>query len=400
MKTGVHRQWRVNKKHKIPVAYRPGQTLQIDIVGAMPQGPSENQYMVTLIDRFSRFLMIVPCKDIRAFTITKAFEQWIGIFGPPETILSDNGSQFVSKAYQDYCKSLKKGTISTKPIYTSTYNPQANGQIERVHRWIKERLRLIAYDNGQNFLNGDCDWVDYLSLIMYIHNNTPSSITNISAQKLIFGFSNTELTKGHRPCKTDEDYMNWMNNRRAILQMNAHHDQVMYRQSKRLRKIRKNKTTLLEIGTLVLWDVNARFKGNQKKFGPRWQGPYEVIDVHNEGMNYTIRVPDKPQVEFIEGQYDREMNHPTNPVHKKPRRVSQSTKLSYTGHAQDLMPVGCFNVLRSQLKPYFRSYREMIGSAEAGTPAKARKAYAHRDKPKADVVEVRSIEEQPPQQNL
>ena len=99
-------------------------------------------------------------------------------------------------------------------------------------------------------------------------------------------------------------------------------------------------------------------------------------------MNYTIRVPDRPEVEFISGQYDRELTHPMNPVHKRPRRVSKSKRLSYTKNKEDVMPVGCFNVPRTQIKPYFRSYLEMIGCAETGTPAKAKAKFKPKKKSK------------------
>ncbi len=85
--------------------------------------------------------MLVPVGDIRAITVIHALEDWIATFGPPTAILSDNGSQFVSAMYVHF-----NHVNNTQIMYTSTYHPQCNGQIERLHRWIKERLALIGLE--------------------------------------------------------------------------------------------------------------------------------------------------------------------------------------------------------------------------------------------------------------
>ncbi len=105
-----------------------------------------------MIDKFTRYCMLVPVTDVTAFTVIKALEKWVTTFGCPQSILSDNGSQFISIVYSTYMNIHK-----IQKYYTSTYHPECNGQIERLHRWIKERLNLIAYDNGLNFADGTDD---------------------------------------------------------------------------------------------------------------------------------------------------------------------------------------------------------------------------------------------------
>ncbi len=62
---------------------------------------------------------------------------------------------------QNYIKSN-----GSKSKFTTTYHPETNGMIERLHRWIKERLALIAFDNGLNFVDGTDDWSLYLNIIL------------------------------------------------------------------------------------------------------------------------------------------------------------------------------------------------------------------------------------------
>eukprot|EP01084_Bolivina_argentea_P194585 333884_1 len=151
-------------KMKLFSATSPFEQLSIDIVGPLPITDSVG--------------------DIRAFTIVQALEDWIATFGPPAAILSDNGSQFVSALYTHF-NTLNR----TELLYTSTYHPECNGQIERLHRWIKERLALIGVDNNIHFEDGTADWSLYLNIIQYSYNTTPNKMTSYAPFDIIFGFS-------------------------------------------------------------------------------------------------------------------------------------------------------------------------------------------------------------------
>ena len=107
--------------------------------------------------------MLVPVKDITALSVIQAIDRWLATFGPPESILSDNAPQFISSIYRNF---MANHDIHYR--YTTTYHPQCNGQIERLHRWVKERLGLIAYDGGLNFVSGEHDWSEYLGVIQYL----------------------------------------------------------------------------------------------------------------------------------------------------------------------------------------------------------------------------------------
>ena len=137
--------------------------------------------------------MLIPTPDVTALSVVKAIDKWLTTFCPPKSILSDNGPQFISSIYRDYLSN--HGNI--KYIFTTTYHPQCNGQIERLHRWIKERLCLISYDGGLNFVTGDDDWSDYLSIIQYTYNNTVHRRTSYTPHEIIFGYKNQPISNTH-----------------------------------------------------------------------------------------------------------------------------------------------------------------------------------------------------------
>ena len=144
----------------------------MDIVGPMETTESGNSYLVTMIDKFSRYPMVIPVSNILSTTIARAIMRWISYFGPPDKIVSDNGKQFIGKVFQDLCNILK-----VKHVTTSIYHPQSNGAIERFHRWLKTRLRIIYLSNKNNNYFTRLNWDQYTDLLMYLYRRTPTAPT-------------------------------------------------------------------------------------------------------------------------------------------------------------------------------------------------------------------------------
>ena len=112
------------------------QSIHIDLVGPLPVSRNMT-YLLTIIDRFTRWPEVIPLPDCQAATCVSALLQhWIAWFGVPEDITSDRGPQFTSSLWSEFHKLL-----GINVHHTTSYHPQANGMVERLHRQLKASLK-------------------------------------------------------------------------------------------------------------------------------------------------------------------------------------------------------------------------------------------------------------------
>ena len=114
--------------------------VHIYLVGPLP--PSNGCiYLLTCINRFTRWPEAVPISEGSAVTVERAFIQiWVSHFGVSATITTDRGGQFESNLWKAVTQLL-----GTKHIRTTSYNPIANGMVERFHRQLKSSLKASPH---------------------------------------------------------------------------------------------------------------------------------------------------------------------------------------------------------------------------------------------------------------
>ena len=96
-----------------------------------------------MTDWFSRLVRTIPLKTVSAGEVVNVFvDKWVFTYGTPENLISDNGKKFTARFFLDFCRIL-----NVHNSFTTTYHPQANGQVERFNRTIVSAIRAYVSDH-------------------------------------------------------------------------------------------------------------------------------------------------------------------------------------------------------------------------------------------------------------
>lgn len=117
--------------------------LGLDIIGPLPVTQRGNQYIVVIVDYFTKW---VEAKATSTVTSRDAVEFLTDVFsrhGTPTTITTDNGVQFTS----DFTK-IFLDMFDVYIKFAVTHHPETNGMTENRNREINKLLRLLAEKNG------------------------------------------------------------------------------------------------------------------------------------------------------------------------------------------------------------------------------------------------------------
>ena len=123
----------------LPPAFEKFRGIHLDVVGPLPEVKGM-RYLLTAVDRFSRWTMAEPMANQLASTIADTFIiGWIQHHGVPHSITTDRGTNFQSSLFQALLARL-----GCHHIHTPSFHPQHNGMVERWHWRLKDALRAAA----------------------------------------------------------------------------------------------------------------------------------------------------------------------------------------------------------------------------------------------------------------
>ena len=177
-------------------ATQPFERLSVDFKGPLPSN-NKNIYLLDIIDEYSRFPFGFPCPDTKSSTVIKCFNQLFSVFGMPSYIHSDQGSSFMSRELKQYL--LSKNVATSR---TTSYNPQCNGQVEKLNHTLWRNITLALKSRGLPQSN----WQDVLPDALHSIRTLLCTATNATPHERMFVFQRRSTSGTSVPSwLTEED---------------------------------------------------------------------------------------------------------------------------------------------------------------------------------------------------
>jgi transposase InsO family protein len=124
----------------IPITW-PFAVWGLDIVGPLGKAPGGFTHLLVAIDKFSKWVVVRPITNLRAEQVVTFFTDIIHRFGLPNSIITDNGSQFTGKKFLEFCDNFH-----IRVDWVAVAHPQTNGQVERANGIILQGLKPRIFD--------------------------------------------------------------------------------------------------------------------------------------------------------------------------------------------------------------------------------------------------------------
>ena len=128
----------------------------------------DKNYLIT-VDYYSNFWEVDYLPDMNSKTIIGKLKTHLARYGIPDQIISDNGPQYISKEFQDFCNKWDIEHLTSSP-----YNSKSNGKAESAVKTAKRIMRKCKESRSDPYLA----FLD--------HRNTPSQgMLSSPAQRLM-----------------------------------------------------------------------------------------------------------------------------------------------------------------------------------------------------------------------
>ena len=149
----------------------------MDLIGEFyPPTSRGHRYTLTVMDMLTGFLFCAPLKSKKAEEVIQTYlNEAYFKFGGSRKILSDNGTEFKNKMFEEVAKKLG----CEVKAYSPPYRPQSNGKIECFHKFLKACM-------GKH-INTHLEWDEVIPMVMAAYNFFPHTPSKERPFFLMFG---------------------------------------------------------------------------------------------------------------------------------------------------------------------------------------------------------------------
>ena len=123
----------------------------LDLVGPLQKAPGGYTHLLVAIDKFSKWIEVRPLNSIRSEQAVAFFTNIIHRFGVPNSIITDNGTQFTGRKFLDFCEDHH-----IRVDWAAVAHPMTNGQVERANGMILQGTDEVQTPHSKRPGDGYC----------------------------------------------------------------------------------------------------------------------------------------------------------------------------------------------------------------------------------------------------
>jgi IS30 family transposase len=147
--------------HPLSIPMWKWHDISMDFIVGLPLTDRKKDSIWVIVDRLTKtahFIAVHTTYSVQQYAEIY-MDQIVCLHGILKTIISDRGTQFVARFWEQLHECL-----GTMLIRSSSYHPQIGGQTERVNQILEHMLR-------ESILHFDKSWDKCLSLAEFSYNN-------------------------------------------------------------------------------------------------------------------------------------------------------------------------------------------------------------------------------------
>jgi hypothetical protein len=251
--------------------------------GSIPSSARGLSLLYVAIDKFTKWVEVEPVCTILARSAVKVICGLVCRCGVPNSIITDNGSQFTSGLFWEYCASA-----GIKICFTSVAYPRSNGQAKRANAEVLKGLKTRSF-NAKLEACGK-KWLDNLQYILWSIHTTATKPTGETPFFLVYGAEAvlpTDVKFGSpRVLAFNEVHQEDLIKDRFLQLEEARYQAALraarYQQGLRRYHGHHARARTLEVVDLVLRRILSR--EGLHKLSPMSEGPFKVTHIARLGL--------------------------------------------------------------------------------------------------------------------
>lgn len=268
-----------------PTVGEPWERVSVDITGPHPRSSTGKQYILTLVDHFSKWAEAIPISNHTAPTVAKALMTHVFTrYGVPRQLLTDRGPEFEGVLFTELMQHM-----GIDKLRTTAYRASTNGAVERFHRTLNSMIGKVVSETQR-------DWDEHLPAVLAAYRASPHSSTGFSPNRLFLG-RETQMPidivwgmpeESRVTTRPVEEFVEKIrDNMEGAYELARKQLHVAAERRKACYDVRVKKVEF-NVGDWVWYYYPRRYQGRSPKWQKLYTGPYRITRVI-QPVNYVLQ---------------------------------------------------------------------------------------------------------------